>query len=398
MLTPDRPHCRPPCRRSASRRPDLAETTPSADSSRRRLRARTFAWVLVFAAAVAWVQPPAAWAQEGGEVEIRDRIEELVRQLEQRFDLSPEGDGYVLEPEDARDDFAVVEVRPGTGGTGGVSIDGVPVDREDLRRFVDADAQSILDLADLVAALAEAGETGADASEEERGDRAERWDRSGNDVQVSFGSDLVVEEWERVDEVVLVGGPLEVRGRVDGQATVILGSAVVSGRIDGDLTVVGGSIHLQSGAQVEGDVVVVGGGLRREDGARVDGEVVQVGVGEGIEVGGTRIETGDWGWDWPEVDPFGFAAWDLVSRIFRTILVAIVMVFLVLVAPIRVSRIAERARVEPWKCGLVGLVTEVLFFPLLGLVTILLLVSIVGIPLLVVVPPLMVLLLVFFFF
>ncbi|MEO1087650.1 MAG: hypothetical protein AAFY88_25730 [Acidobacteriota bacterium] len=52
---------------------------------------------------------------------------------------------------------------------------------------------------------------------------------------------------------------------------------------------------------------------------------------------------------------------------------------------------------EPWKSGLVGLIIEVLFAPLLLLVVVLLVISIVGIPLLVVVPPLFGLLLVVFF-
>ncbi|MEO1369658.1 MAG: polymer-forming cytoskeletal protein, partial [Acidobacteriota bacterium] len=265
---------------------------------------------------------------------------------------------------------------------------GKPVDDDELRRYVDESATVIWQ----VVAAAEPREEEAFQRDDAEGDRTDGERRRRNRAeQVSFGSSLRIERDEVVDEVVLIGGDLEVEGDVDGDATVILGDAEVEGNIDGSLTVVGGTVLLRDGSHIDGDLVSVGGRVRRESGARVDGEFTQVALGD-INVDGVDIDFG-----LPRFHFFDQSVLDIVAKSITAGFVFLALIVAFFLAPTRTRRIAARVNDEPWKSGLVGLIIEVLFAPLLLLVVVLLVISIVGIPLLVVVPPLIGLLLVVFF-
>jgi len=64
--------------------------------------------------------------------------------------------------------------------------------------------------------------------------------------------------------------------RVDGDVVAVFGSVRVEGEVEGSAVAVFGSLDLRRGAVVRGDAVAVGGGLSSE-GARVSGQSVQVG-------------------------------------------------------------------------------------------------------------------------
>jgi hypothetical protein len=64
--------------------------------------------------------------------------------------------------------------------------------------------------------------------------------------------------------------------RVDGDVVAVFGSVRVEGEVEGSAVAVFGSVALRRGAVVRGDAVAVGGGLSSE-GARVSGQSVQVG-------------------------------------------------------------------------------------------------------------------------
>ncbi len=72
-----------------------------------------------------------------------------------------------------------------------------------------------------------------------------------------MGASLKIAKDEVVDDVSVLGGSLDVYGKVRG-----------------DIDVAGGAVRIHEGAHVRGDVSAVGGDIRIEDGARVDGEVV----------------------------------------------------------------------------------------------------------------------------
>lgn len=65
--------------------------------------------------------------------------------------------------------------------------------------------------------------------------------------------------------------------RVDGDVVAVFGSVRVEGEIEGSAVAVFGSVDLRRGANVHGDAVAVGGVLREDQGSRVEGQTVQVG-------------------------------------------------------------------------------------------------------------------------
>ena len=65
--------------------------------------------------------------------------------------------------------------------------------------------------------------------------------------------------------------------RVDGDVVAVFGSVRVEGEVQGTAVAVFGSLDLRRGAVVRGDAVAVGGTLREGDGSRVEGQTVQVG-------------------------------------------------------------------------------------------------------------------------
>ncbi|MEM1206605.1 MAG: hypothetical protein AAGN66_25445 [Acidobacteriota bacterium] len=375
-------------------------------------------WRALSAAALAAALLAAAfWAP----VAVAD--EAALRSLEARYEVIELSDGWLLRPESDDSGIRQIEVRDGE-----VRVDREALEPEALLLRLGDDGRALLDLAGLEAppeavleveaaagdaaplvedpsaatdpveaplteARTETGAVEVESAVEEEGSRERRRRadrRSRNDTQVSVGSGLDVQEDEIVSDVVVIGNDLDVAGAVDGDAVVVFGSARVSGRVDGTLTIVGGSLELEDGGEVDGDVVTVGGGVNRGENTHIDGELVQV---DFDEVFGDDF-LGDWGfYPW-----FGFDVWDLIGRVFKSALVAILALLFLVVANRRVPEVADRARREPWKAGLVGLVVEVLFFPLLGLVCVILLASVIGIPLLLVVPPLAALLGVVFFF
>lgn len=320
--------------------------------------------------------------------------------IKERFRVIRLTDGFLLEPK-SDDDGGLIEVGEGT-----LAIDGERVTAAELRQRLGAAAAPILELAGLESAPEPAladeilEETGATVVSElepttapsppqrpERPRRPRR-SRSREDAQVIFGNDLTIEAGEVTSDAVVFGGDVRVEGKVIGDVATIGGSAWVDGEITGDLAVVGGTARLRSNALVRGDVVAVGGQLEIDDDADVRGEIVEVPFGPQLSI------------DWPEVgnmNPFRHAGrwydfsparhvFDFIWEIFGLILLAILACLALLFARRPVERVSERVAAEPFKAGLVGLATMILFWPLVLLVVIILTISIIGIPLLLLVP------------
>src|SRR2546430_10981048 len=105
----------------------------------------------------------------------------------------------------------------------------------------------------------------------ESGDEHEGHDRRrGSDV-VMVGNDFVLKEDEVAKDVVVVSGSATINGRVEGDLVVVGGLAKVSGRVDGEMTVVLGSATLEPNSEIKRDVTVIGGTLTRAPGSKVGG-------------------------------------------------------------------------------------------------------------------------------
>ena len=182
-------------------------------------------------------------------------------------------------------------------------------------------------------------------------------------------------------DVFRLGGPVRIARdeRVRGDATVIMGPLFVDGEVTGDVVVIAGPLRLGPEAVVRGDVTVVVGTLRRAPTAELRGAVTQVGV-SGIR--GT--DAGRW-WQigWPGGWP---GRGDLFGTAMRLFLLALLASGIVLVARGPVERTARRARAEPLKAGVVGVLAQMLALPLLVSGILIAVISIVGIPLLLLLP------------
>ncbi len=244
-------------------------------------------------------------------------------------------------------------------------------------------------------ALEEAGEDARDAIEEtiERLDDLER-DLNGDgevevlvdlDNRVAFGSTVRVGEGEVVNDIVSIGGDVKVDGQVRGDAVSVGGEAKINGRVTGEVVAIGGNVELGPEAEVWGDILTVGGRVRREDGASVLGEVSEVAWDDFDWSFGDDWFNG-WDGDWfPGVGdrpPFFRLGkvFEFVQSIVFTILLIALSGLVLLIAPKGVDRVRAAASSELWAMFAVGLGVEVFFLPVLILVSLLLTVTVIGIP------------------
>ncbi len=165
---------------------------------------------------------------------------------------------------------------------------------------------------------------------------------------------------------------------VFGDVVVIGGRSEIDGEVRGNVVTIGGAMRLGPQADVRGDAVAIWAHLDRAPGARVGGEFVDIGTGVWIGPGNLGLPRGGF----PRFPSF----MGLVGTLLRLGLLMMLGWLFIAVARVPVQRIADRAAAEPVKAGLVGVLAEVLFLPILVVVIVLLAISIIGIPLLALVP------------
>ena len=151
--------------------------------------------------------------------------------------------------------------------------------------------------------------------------------------------------------------------RVDGDVVAVFGSVRVEGEVEGSAVAVFGSLDLRRGAVVRGDAVAVGGVLREGDGSRVGGESVQVGFLP-LTLGLPGL---------PVVLTMIALAW-LVSLFFGWMAAALF--------PVRLARVAVTSSRRTLASLLLGIASG----PLMCMATLVLLVTVVGIPIAVLLP------------
>jgi hypothetical protein len=192
-------------------------------------------------------------------------------------------------------------------------------------------------------------------------------------TRIAFGQDVRIERDEEVtDAAIVVGGSLDVAGRVR----------------DG-VVVVGGNLHLSATADVRGDIVLVGGTLTRDPGAQLSGGV-------------NYVSFGDWsrrnfGW-WPAVRFGEMGRWvSLAGTIARVSVLGVLMVMMLVVARAPVARVGRAALAEPLRAFVIGLAAEIFFLPLLVAAAIGLALTIIGIPFVAILVPIAIVIAVFAF-
>jgi len=339
----------------------------------------------------------------GGTALFAAEYDELKSELAPRFRAIDLSDGVLFEPLPEFDDLPVVEISDRE-----LWIDGAPATGSALRRLGEL-GPAIRKLAEEHGVEipletspmepepmeAPAAPESPELPHEEKDDRVIH-----KDDQVVVGGDLIVKEHEIARDVVVLGGKLTILGRVDGEAVVVGGSADIQGEVDGDVAVIGGAIEIGPNAEIRGSVEAVGGGINAHESSRIEGEINEVSFGPGLRLGrwieeyakGTtegdraRVEEeirSDVQRDYYDSSHRG-------SRIGGWILRFMVLVLFgslsLLFFQKPIDRMAEQARVEPAKSGLVGLVAQILAVPLLLVTIVVLAISVIGIPLIVLLP------------
>jgi hypothetical protein len=327
--------------------------------TRRRLGV---AVAIVLVSLTAAAQPP----------EDRERLRDRVRA---RYDVVSLRDGVGLIPRQERAGIRVIEI---SGGL--LAVNGEPVSGAELRQRIGEDAELMLQLTYLsdderrtLLGLAAAQESATPAPVE----------RESVEPETPAGATRTPEppaRTRRSDDIVRIGGSVTVSAdeHVSGDVVVIGGSLGVDGNVDGDVVLIGGTLRLGPQAVVGGDVVGVGAAVQRDPGARIRGRFSSVGWGGG--------PGGDWrGWGWPAwagPSPTVMRFGGVVLTLVRIGLFLLGAWIVIAVARATAERMAERAAADPLKAGLVGLLAQLLFLPVLLLTIVILAISIVGIPLL----------------
>lgn len=292
-----------------------------------------------------------------------DSGESLRQRIEERFDVLVSPTAVSLRPSTPIPDVRWVEI---VGDT--ITIDGEVVTGAELRDKLGADADLVVQLSyrDAAArrALFESPQAppaaAADAPDPPSG--ADRRPSRRSDSRVRIGGGVTVE----ADEIVA------------GDVVVIGGSARVNGEVRGDVVAVGGSVELGPNAVVTGDTVVVGGTLRRDPTADVRGEIQQISLGD---FGDWRLRSfGPW-WDSGLSSMFR-----LMSTLVRVSVLCLLVGLVMVLARDQVDRVGRRAAAEPVKSGAIGILSQLLFVPLLVVTIVVLVVTIIGIPLLLLIP------------
>lgn len=214
-----------------------------------------------------------------------------------------------------------------------------------------------------------------------------RRSRSGASDLVARGRSLEVKEGESVDSAVVFGGNLTVKGHVDDDAVVFGGNLEITGHVEGDAHAFGGNVVLGPGARVEGDVSSFGGTVIKQKGAHVEGSTESFGgaqIGKMVS-GEVRKGLKKSAHDHAESEEREERDDD---NDIATFLIQFAVMFGLgflgqMLFPARMKALAADIQARPLAGGVVGLVAALSLIPAsipLALVTIILAVTIIGIP------------------
>ncbi len=195
--------------------------------------------------------------------------------------------------------------------------------------------------------------------------------------RVIFGQSYTLPAGHRLKgDLAVFGGAvtLEEESQVEGDIVIAGGSLRIAGRVDGDIAVLGGNLSLLSTAYVDGDVAVLGGSVSRDEGAVVTGEMVT-----GFAWGGPR----SFGWPGitiPEIPRISMrtsgaellvqAFLRLLSALLLAALMGALAVAVVSIAPEATRRVEDAMLVSPGLSLIVGVITLILVFGLVGFLAI----------------------------
>lgn len=174
-------------------------------------------------------------------------------------------------------------------------------------------------------------------------------------------SDLVIQEGQTVNNATVVRGDLIIKGTVNDDASAIAGDVVVypTGKINGDVTSIMGDVRLQEGAWVGGDVATVGGKLEQAENAVIMGDTVTTRRNVNVSTRGRGDRD------------------SVFEDLLFAVLFAVLATIIAAITPGRTETLAQSVAERPLASFGVGLLGFLLILP----VTLLLIITIIGIPL-----------------
>lgn len=326
--------------------------------------------------------------------------------LQSRYEAIPITDGILLKPRAERLGVRAVEIRGGA-----VAVNGEEVNDEVLRAWLGKDAEALISLRDLDAdeqrellrlpaaepapgseadpdIPADPDEKGAEVPEPPAAPEAPEGveppappsppvlSSHSSGTRIRVAGNVTVDPDEVAEDAVVIGGPLHMKGEVIGDAVTIGSSSWINGKVGGSVAAVAGSVHLGPKAEVMGDVTSVLGSVEKAPGAKVHGDTT--------EVSGSQFLTGR-GYDGWDHDGIQIGVWPIVGRTARLtsallylVLLCLFVCLALLLARQPVDRVERRLATDPWTSLGVGLGSLLFFFPLLAVVTLVLIISVVG--------------------
>lgn len=300
----------------------------------------------------------------------------LRAQLEEHYDIVPLSDGVALTPKIRKGDVRLIEV------SDTIAVNGTVVTGRELRERLGADADAILRLSYLEPAARRALAAVGERRELER-----QVERPITPESTRSGTPRESQRLHRAQgDRVRVFGDVTVREdeEITGQIVAVIGSVRIDGDVGDQVVAVLGSVYLGPKAVVHRDVVSIGGRVRRAEGAQVLGGVTEVSLADA----NARLRSVPWLGEIGALsllDGFG-AVPRLLASTFRLLLLVLLASLALVAARGSVERSAHRVVDNPLKATLVGLAAEVLMLPVLTLTSVILVLTIVGIPLLLLLP------------
>lgn len=193
----------------------------------------------------------------------------------------------------------------------------------------------------------------------------DQWSSSNSNVQL--GNAIVVPKGTvNNGDAVAIFDDVTVLGEVQGNVVAVGGDIRIEGRVAGDVVGVGGRISLSDTAEVNGNVTVVGAGLDRAAGARISGSINNIGIGDFLRHPNVHMS----GWHW-----FGFA--NPIGYLIYLLGLFALTLLTVSLFPAHVGNVADYMEKDWGRSALVGLLTLLLIAP----VTVLVAITVIGIPL-----------------
>lgn len=174
---------------------------------------------------------------------------------------------------------------------------------------------------------------------------------------------------------------------IDGDVALLGGTLTVSGEIDGDVIVLGGNLDLEPGALVMGDVRSLGGAVETT-GATVTGEILKLSALDpdaekhvSVSVGAQNARD-EARWDYERghrgrgffgsvAHNIGRSIGDLIGTAVWLVMLTLIGAVLIYFSPKRLDAVASEARADVLRSFGVGLAGQLLIFPILLLLVVL---------------------------